>query len=166
MEKMSLNGHYGKWLGSMEWDFYCTLTTDRPMSLAYARRIMERFQTGLIKRAGSSQIFWVAEPFDLKEGYHTHALIHLPEAKEVSVKKKAGIINNLWQRITGARYLKSYNRTEIQPFIKDKGAEFYVGKYLQRTNADYDFLFLNSPDLKSNPEVEPPQAELRKNPFK
>lgn len=161
--------HYGTWLQSFDWSHWATLTTSYELTLKSARRIA----TGLYKelsRAGDTKIFWAAEPFDLKEGYHLHALIKIPD-----VLTYKNIIQT-YQHVSGNKTMyqtpselkncekfyssnnesiKSYhllngevvstqkrgwNRIQLENYDPSKGASHYIGKYITKQLSDYDIL--------------------------
>jgi hypothetical protein len=134
------------WLEGYNWNFYCTLTAWYPMSMGAVRRKMTLFQEQLTKQFGNTLLFWVAEPFDSKYGYHAHALLAFQVLPEYSKEKHIRLINTTWQKISGGSGNKGYNHTHIKPYQKivsgeeSGGANFYVVKYLNRGNADYDFV--------------------------
>ncbi len=130
--------NYGNWLDSMEWDYYCTFTTDYSLSNSSARRAMDRLLKTLIHEFGSITYFWVAEPFDCKEGCHTHALIKIPSPLYYSA---VSVIEKKWHQVTQTKKTRGYHKTHVMPYVKGKGAHFYLSKYLNTPNADYDFSF-------------------------
>ena len=136
-QKKSMAAHYGDWLNTMEWDCYCTFTTRYSMSMEAARKSIERLNDFLTKQYGSKPtIFWVAEPFDIKYGYHLHALIKM-QGKPTS--NLAYYIKKAWQIVSKGRYGKEYNFTVIKPYVATLGGNYYVAKYLHRYNAEYGF---------------------------
>ncbi|UAY52139.1 hypothetical protein [Ferruginibacter albus] len=129
---------YAEWLNLMKWSYYCTFTTRYDFSVKSARVLMNRYFSFLKNNLKSEvQIFWVAEPFDTKDGCHLHTLIKVL-APGSSAKNQ---INKVWQVITNGNYGKGFNSTKIDRYKPYLGAHFYVSKYLNRINADYDFLF-------------------------
>jgi hypothetical protein len=133
--KTSLVAVYGNWLNSEHWHYYCTFTTRYQLTLSAARKSMERLHSHLSFRfAFAPKIFWVAEPFDSKYGCHLHALIEV-ENKKLTSKTD---IKNAWQVVSKGKGLKEYNNTTIKDYDRLKGGHFYLSKYLQRYNADYD----------------------------
>ncbi len=129
---------YGDWLNSLEWDYYCTFTTDYTLSLPSARRAMERLLSRLIKEFGTVNYFWVAEPFDTKEGCHTHALLKVPS---LLFDLAAPTIERKWHQVTKVKKTRGKHKTHVIPYIKGKGGHYYLGKYLGRHNSDHDFSF-------------------------
>lgn len=121
---------YGEWLNSIDWGYFCTLTTHYPQSVASARRMMNKLHGLLSENKNNPLIFWVAEPFDSLYGYHVHALI------KVDSKNGFKAIKKCWRIVSKS----NRNYTVIQKYIRDKGANFYVAKYLSRNSTDYDIL--------------------------
>ena len=128
---------YAEWLNKMKWQFYCTFTTRYSMSMKSARRAMERLHSHLSSHYGKVTLFWVAEPFDTKYGYHTHALIFV---ENQLVKSLKALIMNAWQVVSSGKGGKLSNHTVLKPYDKKLGANFYVAKYMFSKNADYDVL--------------------------
>jgi hypothetical protein len=126
---------YGDWLNGMPWGFYCTLTTRYSMSIRSARRAAERLHSHLTKKLGGIRLFWVAEPFDTKYGYHIHALVHFVNP---ILHNAIGLIKKAWLVVTKGKGGKEYNNTVIEPYQSELGANFYVSKYMLRYNSDYD----------------------------
>jgi len=135
-QKKSMAIIYGEWLNSMEWNYYCTFTTRYSLSQKAARSLMKNLNSFLTEELSfKPTIFWVAEPFDNKYGYHVHALLKVqgkPGSDLVYYIKKA------WQIVSKGKYGNEYNYTVIKPYISNLGGNYYVAKYLHRYNADYD----------------------------
>ena len=129
--------NYGEWLNSIEWNYYCTFTSRYQLSIFSAQKAMERLFDNLVTNYGICQMFWVAEPFDTKYGYHTHALIKFSELQS---KSMIPLVKKSWQIVSKGRGQKEYNNTIIKPYDKTLGGHFYVAKYLGRYNAEYGFL--------------------------
>lgn len=142
-QAQSINDAYAEYLGTFDWDFFCTFTTPYTLTLKSARRLMEKYHKDMAK-GGSTLLFWVAEPFDVKEGFHTHALLKVPECYQFKH------FVELWQVATGCkgkkktdengRESKVHARIELKKYQKNLGARHYVGKYMMKNGADYDFL--------------------------
>lgn len=128
---------YAEWLNTIEWGYYCTFTTRYSMTVRAARRAVERLFNHLQKKIGGIQLFWVAEPFDTKYGYHIHALIHFTNP---TIQGAIELIKKAWQVVTKGKGGKEYNNTVIEPYVKGLGANYYVSKYMMRNNADYDIM--------------------------
>lgn len=148
---------YEDWINSIEWTFFCTFTTPYTLTLNSARRLMERTQERYKSYAGECSLFWVAEPFEAKDGYHTHGLLKLPK----SMVNKDGSVNrhhfqnllDTYQAMTGAKVIANdkgklsydqWNRIDLKKFDKRKNAGKYALKYIkksQKGKGDYDILF-------------------------
>lgn len=101
---------------------------------------MERFGSMRVGPVGSPKVvkglFWAAEPFDCKEGYHTHALVQIGEG----MPYKAVI--NAYQVATGNRKMTKdkWARVQMSAYDPQKAAAFYVSKYISKKLADYDVI--------------------------
>jgi hypothetical protein len=134
--KDTLINAWGTYLNTFSWQYYGTFTASKPMSLTLARSAMTNLHDALNKQYTPVQMFWVAEPFDTKYGYHTHALLSLN--LPINKKTEKTIINN-WAAVVGGKSTKFYNRTLIMPYVKNWGAHFYLSKYLHKHSCDHDF---------------------------
>ena len=132
---------FGTWLQSHNWTHWATFTTPYSLTLPSARRLMNRFADMRINTDITSPnvvkgLFWAAEPFDTRQGYHTHGLIKIDE----SMPFKAVI--NAYQIATGNKDLKKdrWARIQISAYDPQKAACFYVSKYISKKLADYDLI--------------------------
>ena len=138
MNQTAITIEYANMLDKMEWDFFCTFTTRYSMTMKQARRAMERLHSFISDKHGKASLFWVAEPFDTRQGYHTHALVHF--AHPLGKKMKAAL-RKAWQIVSKGKGGKENNFTDLKPYDKKLGARFYVSKYMLKKNADYDILY-------------------------
>jgi len=96
---------------------------------------MHRFWTmdDLVK-TGRGQFFWCAEPFDTREGYHTHGLII---TDEILSKNDLG---SIYQVACGNvdKRKDQWHRLQLRDYNKKLGASYYCGKYITKHLADYD----------------------------
>jgi len=130
-------------LFSSEFDTFATLTTSKPLGIKSARRHAETF--GKFISAGiDTNLFWCAEPFDVREGYHLHALIGDPERNEFQRKSVNQMYFEYWSN--------KYGRCNFLPIRGKFNAEYYVTKYITKTMADYDFYLKGMKDIKFRPE--------------
>jgi hypothetical protein len=98
---------------------------------------MERFWNHTdFKRSGKATFFWAAEPFDVKEGYHTHGLLKCNDV--ITLKMIAEIHNYACGNVTCSK--SDWHRIHIQRYNPKLGAGWYCSKYITKTLADYDFL--------------------------
>ena len=151
------NDPYADWLQNYGYQFFCTFTTRYELTLRSARRLMERTHDKYKKHFGYCHLFWVAEKFEAKDGYHTHALLKVnPDAltsKGLLRKNEFQSACELYQMMTGAKIKKNdkgklifdqWNRLDIQRFKYEKHAGKYCVKYIQKNKnsglSDYDIL--------------------------
>ena len=131
-----------------------TGSTRHELTMKSARRLSENW-FNKISYSGDV-IFWVAEPFELKDGHHIHALLKtqchfsdmvdlwqwatgnkanaVSETGKISWQKKAemsesGIVSGGW------------NAVRLENYKKEIGAGKYVMKYILKKRCDYDLLF-------------------------
>jgi hypothetical protein len=109
-----------------------------------ARRLMWRFydmridykQGGMndLNRRICTRIFWAAEPFDTRQGFHTHGLIKVHEA--VSFKS----LSEYFQIACGNKDLDKtkWHRVQLRKYTPQKNASYYCGKYITKHLSDYD----------------------------
>lgn len=146
-QKVSNQINYANWLESQPWDFYCTFTTNYELTLKSARRIMVRLHQKLEDNYSNTTMFWVAEPFDCKEGFHTHGLLHFDDRSYRNTSVTDGrsldfeLLRRAWIKVnppTSNCYAK------LERFQPTKGATSYVGKYMNKGKSDYDILISNN----------------------
>lgn len=114
-------------LDVIDFKYFCTFTTRKPISVGSARRIAEKVGT-FIDAGGASTYFWAAEPFDSREGFHFHALMRTPY-------NKLEIFN--W-------YYSRFGRCQIidnQEPDRRLAASYYCSKYITKKLSDYDIHF-------------------------
>jgi len=138
--RMCIRNSYAEWLSEFEWSYYATLTTRYRLTMKSARKAVEGLHKQLSK-AGNAVIFFAIEPYDVKEGYHIHALILCPNGL-----KYQHVISS-WQHVSGNKrkpkegeHESTWNRVELQRYNPKLGARHYVGKYIMKDQSDYDFL--------------------------
>tara|TARA_B100001057_G_C22653513_1_gene873037 strand:- start:189 stop:671 length:483 start_codon:yes stop_codon:yes gene_type:complete len=140
---------YIKWLNEEDWTFFSTLTTRYELTQKSARRAAERFHSYL-KEISDNQckMFFVSEKFELKDGFHLHALINLPEKFHEFIHFNK--IISSWQLAAGTFHQKmdengfyqdqKPSRIDLQKYDKKKGAKGYCAKYIFKKSCDYDIL--------------------------
>lgn len=74
LEGMNLKG-YLEQLETVDWGYFGTFTTAGMLSLPAARRAMTRYHK-MVNRVMPCGMFWAAETFEMKRGYHVHALLN------------------------------------------------------------------------------------------
>jgi hypothetical protein len=147
---------YAEWINQTDWSFFCTFTTHYELTLPSARRLMERTHQKYLNYFGECQLFWVAEPFECKEGFHTHGLLKVPETalnkSKVLPKFHFQNVVDMYQSMVGGKVLKNdngkltfdkWNRIELKKFDQRKNAGRYACKYIKKSQygkGDYDIL--------------------------
>ncbi len=131
---------WADWLNGKEWHFFCTLSTKYSISVEGTRRAMQRLYNFITENYGGVRIFWVAEPFDTRYGYHAHAFIYFEDTNSRTINELRKFTIRAWQIVTKGGGQKKYNHTHILPYIKNLGAHYYISKYMHRNNSEYDFL--------------------------
>jgi len=123
------------YLSTINWDYWCTFTTAYPLSLSVARRKMERFHN-LCNADQAAFLFWVAEPFDCREGFHTHGLL-----KCNNLLIKEALWDN-WQHACGGKHENKDHRAQFKKYNpnQSKAVGRYCAKYITKGHSDYDFL--------------------------
>lgn len=125
---------WANWLSTFDWQYFVTFTTRHELTLPSARRLMGEYHKEL-KKAGSTPFFWVAERYELKDGYHTHALLKPPEYLNF------GHLIEIYQVVSGAKKRNEHFRVQFLNYDKNRGAGYYVSKYITKNGADYDLLW-------------------------
>lgn len=132
---------FGDYLKSIYFDYFCTFTTPYKMTLPSARRAVERFGKLIEKYYPKYFMFWSAEPFDLKEGYHLHSLIKTNSNSTTTYLDKK-VINEIWQIATKGSSIKAKsNKVDIRKYKAGKRGSNYFCKYIKRPHSDYDFIY-------------------------
>ena len=135
--------HYEDWINSIGWTFFCTFTTRYDLTLPSARRLMERTHKRFLEYSGECTFFWVAEPFELKDGFHTHGLMKLPKSMinkdgSIPIHHYRSLID-LYQKMAGGKMIANdkgkltfdnWNRIDLSKFDKRKNAGKYALKYI------------------------------------
>jgi len=128
---------YGQWLSQYDWSYWITFTTRYTLTLPSGRRLMERFWNHTdFKRTGNARLFWCAEPFDLREGYHLHGLLKCNGI--ITIKMIAQIHNYACGNVDLRK--EDWHRIQVQRYDSKLGAGHYVAKYITKRLADYDIL--------------------------
>jgi len=116
------------YLNSFDFQYFTTFTTRKPVSLPGTRRIAEQLAT-TIDAGITTTMFWAAEEFDVREGFHFHALLNLNSSACITPQ-------SIW-----AWYFERYGRCQIinntDPNTR-QSAGFYCAKYITKRLADYD----------------------------
>jgi len=155
--KNTFKSEYANWLNSFKWTHFITLTTQYELTLKSSRRLAERFHSKLKQHGFEPILFWVAEKYENKDGYHIHALLKLNRKIE---RHEYIFITELYQIVSGTmniqdllnspkdqdgkRTYKKWSRIDLQRYSKGKRGTAYVTKYVMKENnrqhAEYDIL--------------------------
>lgn len=112
---------YTAWLQEQEWSYFATLTTRFPLTLKSGRRLMVKLAKNTCQTR-DDMIFWVAERFEARDGYHMHALVKSRMSAE-----------EIW-----TWWFKRYGRAQVLAYDPNVGGAGYVAKYVTKAVADYD----------------------------
>ena len=140
---------WAEFLDKRDWDLFTTLTTQRTLSLEGARRSISKLHLLLKQNGFPAEIFFVCEPYDVKEGQHVHALINFAdlERRDDNRRHLTAVVDS-WRQVVADRkarvYSELYKRYQIKKLPDGSeevtgGANFYLGKYLQKYKSDSDF---------------------------
>jgi len=128
---------YVMYLSTIPWDFFVTGTTRYDLTLKSARRLAERWYAR-IRLLNQTMFFWVAEPFELKDGHHIHGLLKLPDCS----KQYFDILTGSWQWATGNsdNEKTKWNYLHLVNYDPRRGAAGYCAKYVLKSHSDFDML--------------------------
>lgn len=124
---------YGKWLKSLDWTYFATLTTEYLLTMKSARRLVDRFHKNLNKIVPTT-IFWAAETFKVKDGHHIHCLIH------TNGRLPYEMLIHSYQNATGKKETDKWNRIEAVPYNPKLNGTTYSSKDIWKADSDYDLL--------------------------
>ena len=129
-------------LQTQEWSRFCTFTTPYELTLPSVRRLCGRFHdraTKRVFRGKAPRLFWVAEKFQAKDGYHTHALLYYD--KEIFGNDLLAELDDCYQVVSAAKQNGNTKfRVQFTNYDKRKAAGKYCSKYLLKKYSDYDLL--------------------------
>lgn len=116
---------WGEFLSQFEWDWFVTLTFRDCVKSFRAHRLFGYFVRDLKKAAGQ-QIFWFrADEIGPHGGrFHLHALIG-----NVGHLRRMSWVDG-WDKLAGF--------ARILPFSSNRGAAFYVAKYVTKQRSEWD----------------------------
>jgi len=143
---------YVSWLEAQEWTFFITGSTRYELTLKSLRRLMERWFE--VVKTDGSRLFWAGEKFELKDGYHGHGLLYIPNDRLEIDPDNIFLFQRLvdaWQLMTGNKAVanhngkiewskEGWNALHLKRFEKKRGGGGYCSKYVFKEGADYDLL--------------------------
>lgn len=128
MKRTILNRAYGDFFGREKWDYFSTLTYRYPKSVKRNRDEMNMLTKYLKKQAIAFSMVWVSEWHRSGKSVHSHLL-----TKGVDIK----LIDKYWSKRNLG--FKKFNDHKV--YEADKGANFYMAKYIDK-EVDYDIFGL------------------------
>lgn len=150
---------YADWIDGMDWNWWCTFTTQYELTLPSARRLMERYAKILRSYHLQTEIFWVAERFECRDGWHIHGLMRnqsYSNQPPIEPGVLFDILRHTYQKACGSKVesndkgklsYDTYNRLQLKKYNASKGgAGAYCTKYILKTErtekkmADYDLI--------------------------
>ena len=125
--KVTLNREFGNLFGRENWDYFSTLTHKWTVGMNRNRRVMDGLVNSLKKQGLAFSMVWVSEWHRSGSSTHNHLL-----TKGVDIT----LIDRYWSSHNLGR--KKFNSHLV--YEKDKGANFYLAKYLDK-EVDYDYVW-------------------------
>ena len=116
---------FGSWLGTMEWDYFSTLTYQYDIGVKQNHNMMNRISKALLKTSLDYEVFYITEFSGYKTSTHNHMLI-----------KGDGVIDIIHKNLKG--YIT--DKVIHLPYDSDKGASYYVCKNINSPGVDYDMM--------------------------
>lgn len=120
-----------EFIDNMDWDYFATLTTSYEQTMKSARRSVERFHDRANQNSATT-IFFASEPYDVKDGFHVHALIKTEMEFQNLVE--------CYQITSGGQKLGIKQRIQLRKFYKGEGGAMYCAKYITKRLSDWDIL--------------------------
>ena len=127
MNRVTLNRAYGDLFGREQWEYFSSLAYKFPVSVKRNRDEMTKLTKYLKKQAIAFSMIWVSEWHRSGSSVHSHLL-----TKGVDVT----LIDKYWTK-SNLGY-KKFNDHKV--YEKDKGANFYMAKYIDK-EIDYDYVW-------------------------
>lgn len=133
---------YATFLQKFNWTLYSTLVYKNHITPKRNINIMNRLSETLKTNYHVNTIFWIGEYHSNMHSVHTHMLIETDQPDKV---KK--YIDSLWKRYYGfpatVLYDNDYNvlsADTTNSYSTGTGCPFYVTKFIDQPNVDYDFI--------------------------
>ena len=127
MNRVTLNRAYGEFFGREQWDHFSSLAYKFPVSINRNRIEMTKLIKYLKKQALAFSMVWVSEWHRSGTSVHSHLL-----TKGIDIT----LIDKYWSN-SNLGY-KKFNDHKV--YEKDKGANFYMAKYIDK-EVDYDYVW-------------------------
>ena len=139
---------YSNYLASQPWTWFCTMTTGYELTLKSARRLVERTTDNWKKLDPDVRVFWAAERFECKDGYHLHALVYAPTGPkniQAFVETYQAMVGNKVVANNGGKLrFDAWARIDLRKFNPKRAAAKYLVPYMFKEQskgqgADYDW---------------------------
>ena len=127
MNRVTLNRAYGDLFGREQWEYFSSLAYRFPVSVKRNRIEMDKLIKYFKKQALAFSMVWVCEWHRSGTSTHSHLL-----TKGVDIT----LIDKYWTK-SNLGY-KKFNDHKV--YEKDKGANFYMAKYIDK-EIDYDYVW-------------------------
>tara|TARA_Y100001968_G_C19409060_1_gene745318 strand:- start:1584 stop:1982 length:399 start_codon:yes stop_codon:yes gene_type:complete len=118
---------WGNWLGEEQWDYFSTYTYRYDIGVNQNYNMMQEIEKALIESSLDYKVFYVTEFSGYKTSTHNHMLI-----------KGIGVIDIIELCLRSKGYIT--DKVKIEPYEKDKGANYYICKYICSEDIHYDFM--------------------------
>lgn len=120
----------GTYLETFEWSMWATITTRQELTMKSGRRLNNRVGNAL-QRLSPCRMFYALEYFDVKDGSHSHNLIHFN-----------GLIQPTFEEI--GKTIRKHSGVDVyvhaSTYKEHGGACGYLTKYITKQITDYDFI--------------------------
>lgn len=113
---------FGDWLNRYKWDWWATFTFRRDIGPAGAKKSLTRF---LSQQKRGATWFQALEWHRYRDSVHIHSLV--------------GNVSDLRRLSVMDEWFKKYGIARIWPYQEEKGARYYLSKYIIKELADWDF---------------------------
>jgi hypothetical protein len=129
------------YLQVQDWKQFFTLTTGYELTLKSSRRLVERFHDRAKYKVcnGVLRTFWVAEKFEVKDGYHIHGLLDYP-LEVFPGNNDYEVLTEVHQIVSAAQKTGQRYRASFLKYDPARSAGRYCSKYLLKRYSDYDLL--------------------------
>lgn len=120
-----------QFIDSYDWNYYATLTTSYEQTMPSARRLAHRMHDRA-NQSFETTMFFACEPYDVKDGYHIHALIKT----EMDYRS----LIECYQVTSAGKKIGKHQRIDLQKYQRGMGGAMYCAKYITKKLSDWDFL--------------------------
>ena len=125
--RVTLNREYGNLFGRENWDYFSTLTHKWTVGMNRNRKVMDGLVNTLKRQGLAFSMVWVSEWHRSSTSTHNHLL-----TKDVDIT----LVDRYWS----SHNLGSNKFNDHKVYEKDKGANFYLAKYIDK-EVDYDYVY-------------------------